>query len=339
LPAITPAQLRKQLETGETDPLYMLLGGDDAEKASVAAEFAEMLDEGLRAFNFERLYGGDMKVDDLIQAAAMLPMMAPRRVVVILEAEKLLVPKRESKAADEELERLEQFVKAPPDHATVVFVCGAADGRRRVVKLLRDQASLVDCGTIENAEDAEVWVKARAAREGANLDPGAVRALVERGGNDVVRLRSGLERVMLYAMGQPAITADDVKQVVPAAPDAHDDFGIANAIRDGDAAGALRQLTGALEAGGVPFVLMGQLRWVAERAPSARVREAIEAVFRTDLALKSSGGDPRILLERLVVELSDLVGAGFRRPGGRGFTPRHAAPGKGPSTGRPPTRR
>ena len=30
---------------------------------------------------------------------------------------------------------------------------------------------------------------------------------------------------------------------------------------------------------------------------------AVEALFRTDLDLKSSGGDPRVLLERLVVEL------------------------------------
>jgi hypothetical protein len=36
-----------------------------------------------------------------------------------------------------------------------------------------------------------------------------------------------------------------------------------------------------------------------------RVRAAVDAVFRTDLAMKSSGGEPRILLERLVVELCD----------------------------------
>jgi DNA polymerase-3 subunit delta len=316
VPALSPAQLRKQLKSGDTDPLYMLVGQDDAEKANVAAEFAEMVEEGLRAFNFERLYGGEMEVDDLLHAARMLPMMAPRRVIVVLEAEKLLVPKRESKAADEALERLEAFIKTPPSHATVVFVCGAIDGRRRVVKRLREQASVVDCGTIENAADAELWVKTRAAREGATLDPGAVRVLVERGGNDVVRLRSALERVLLYALGQPTITADDVKQVVAPAPDIQEDFGIANAIRDGDAAAALRQLGAALDAGAIPFVLMGQLRWVAEKTPSPRIREAIEAVFRTDLALKSSGGDPRILLERLVVELSSMGRAG------RGFVPR-----------------
>jgi hypothetical protein len=56
---------------------------------------------------------------------------------------------------------------------------------------------------------------------------------------------------------------------------------------------------------------MGQIRWAAEQAAAPGVREAVEAVFRTDLALKSSGGDPRVLLERLVVELSGHQG---RRP-------------------------
>ena len=53
---------------------------------------------------------------------------------------------------------------------------------------------------------------------------------------------------------------------------------------------------------------MGQLRWVAEKLPPGRLEDGIDAVFRTDLALKSSGGDPRILLERLVVELCGNAG-------------------------------
>lgn len=262
-----------------------------------------MVDEGLRAFNVERLYGGEVQVDEVLDAANTLPMMVPRRVVVVLDAEKLLVPRRESKAADEEQARLEAFLQAPPPHATVVFVCGALDMRRRVVKLLVKEAQVVDCGTIADSADAERWVAARATRERVHFEPAAARALVDRAGLDIVRLRAGFDRVVLYAMGQPAITAADVREVVMAGPQEQEDFGIANAIRDGDAAAALRQLGAALDGGAIPFVLMGQLRWVAEKMPPARVRAAIEAVFRTDLALKSSGGDPRILLERLVVEL------------------------------------
>jgi DNA polymerase-3 subunit delta len=266
------------------------------------------VDEGLRAFNVDRFYGGDVRMDDVLDAANTLPMMAPRRVVVILEAEKLLVPKRESEAAQEALERLEAFLKAPSPAATVVFVCGALDLRRRVVKLLIRESQVVNTGSIEDAAGAELWVKTRAARDRVNLDSGAVRALVQRAGLDIVRLRAGLERVALYAIGQPTVTAEDVRQVMPAGPQAQEDFGIANAIREADVAGALRQLALSLDAGAVPFMVLGQLRWVAEKLPPQRIQAGIDAVFRTDLALKSSGGDPRILLERLVVELCGSAG-------------------------------
>src|SRR5688500_6721579 len=95
-----------------------------------------MVDEGLRAFNVDRLYGGDAKADEMIASANTLRMMVPRRVVGILEAEKRIIPKRESKAAEEEQERLEAFLADPSPHATVVFVCGALDMRRRIVKQL-----------------------------------------------------------------------------------------------------------------------------------------------------------------------------------------------------------
>ncbi len=303
MPVLTATALRKQITSGDTRALYLLLGSDEVDKSAVATEFEEIVEEGLRAFNVERLYGGDTRVDDLVAAASTFPMMAPRRLVLVLEAEKLLTPKRESKAAEEEQERLERFIEKPPQHSTVVFVSGPLDMRRRVIKLLVKEAQVVDCGTIESESDAERWVRARAVREGATLEPAAVRALVERAGLDVVRLRGGLERVLLYGMGQPAITANDVRQAVLAGPEAQADFGIAKAIWRNDTRAALKELDLVLEAGGVPVMVMGQLRAAAEKLPAPRLKRAIDAVFRTDLALKSSGGDPRILLERLVVEL------------------------------------
>jgi DNA polymerase III subunit delta len=302
VPALTPAALRRQIAAGETASLYMLVGDDELEKAEVAAEFAEMVDEGLRAFNVDRLYGGDMNVNDLVDVTATFPMMAPRRVVVVVEAEKLLIPKRESK---EEQERLEAFIKAPPSHATTVFVCGAVDRRRRAVKLLIDEGQVVDCGTIGDEADAERWVKARAAKSGVMLDAGGIRALVQRAGIDIVRLRAGIERLALYSMGQDRITPEDIRQAVPAGPEAQADFGIANAIGRNDVADALHELHLALDGGAMPVFVLGQLRVAAERLPAHRARGGIDALFRADLALKSSGGEPRVLLERLVVELCE----------------------------------
>jgi DNA polymerase III delta subunit len=179
---------------------------------------------------------------------------------------------------------------------------------------MRD-AAIVNCGTIENEADAERWVRARAAQDKVSLEPAAVKALIARAGLDLVRLRSGLERVALYTMGQATVSARDVEQAVVPGPEAQADFGIANAIGRSDARAALKELGLALDAGAVPFFLMGQIRYAAEKLPGARVRAGIEAVFRADLALKSSGGDPRALMERLVLE---LCGNGARPAQGRG---------------------
>jgi DNA polymerase-3 subunit delta len=303
MPAVALSVVRQQIASGETGPLYVLVGADDQEKSILAQEFAGIVEEGLEAFNVDRLYGAETSADVLIDAARTFPMMSPRRVIVVHEAEKLLVPKRESKAADAEQARLEEFLKEPPPHATIVFVCGALDMRRRVVKLLLKDGQVVDCGTVADAADAERWVKARAARDKVPVDAGAVRALVDLAGPDLVRLRSGLERVSLYALGQSSITASDVQQAVPAAPDAQADFGVAKAIWRNDARSALRDRGLAMDAGPVAVRMLGQLRAAAEKLPAAKLRAAMAAVFRTDLALKSSGGDPRVLLERLVVEL------------------------------------
>jgi DNA polymerase-3 subunit delta len=316
MPPLTAAALRAQIAERATSPLYLLVGDDEVEKAAVAGEFADVVDEDLRAFNVERLYGGEAKLDQLLTAAQTLPMMASRRIVLLLDAEKLLVPKRESKAAEAEQERLEAFVLAPPQHATVVFVCGSLDMRRRIAKLLVKEAQVIDCGTLEHEADAERWLRARAARDRVTLEPDAVRALVARAGVSLRRLRAGLERVALYAMGQPAITAEDVRQSVPSGPEAQEDFGIANAISRGDPRGALKELGLALDGGAAPYFVLGQIRFAAEKLPAVRTAGGVEAVFRTDLALKTSAGDPRVLLERLVVELCGAPGRATVAPSG-----------------------
>ena len=144
------------------------------------------------------------------------------------------------------------------------------------------------------------------ADAGQQIDPPASRLVAERAGTDIARLRGDIERLLLYAAGKPRITVADAREVV-SAESAQDDWAVTNAISRGDAPEALRQLGLSLDSGAVPFMILGQLAWfVREKLPLVdvrRVRPAVESLFRTDLDLKSSGGDTRILLERLVVEL------------------------------------
>ena len=113
-----------------------------------------------------------------------------------------------------------------------------------------------------------------------------------------------IERLMLYAAGKPGITLADAREIV-SAETTHDDWAVTNAIQNGNAKEALRQLALAFDAGAVSYQVLGQLAWFVRDKMNdpRRIPAAVEALFRTDLDLKSSGGDPRVLLERLVVEL------------------------------------
>ena len=135
------------------------------------------------------------------------------------------------------------------------------------------------------------------------IDARAARLVADRVGPDVGRLRSDVDRLVLYAADKKAITAEDVLEVV-GPPASHDDWAVTRAIERGAAADALRELTLLMDGGAVPYMILGQLAWfVRTHIPAQKLAAAVEAVFRTDLAIKTSAGDPRILLERLVVEL------------------------------------
>jgi DNA polymerase-3 subunit delta len=253
----------------------------------------------------DRLLAG---VASIVSAARTLPMMSPWRVVIVMHAEALLVPRRESETAARALDELEAYLSSPDSQTVLVLVAAVLDRRSRMFKLLNRLATVVNCGVIEDQADAENWIRARVAAANVAIEPAAVRLLAARAGTNVKRLRGDLDRLLLYALGQKTVTVADVREIAgPAA--LQDDWAMTNAIEQGRTGEALRQLVLMLDAGAAPEKILGQLGWVVrtkfpEMAPS-RLTAAVDSVFRTDLDLKRSAGDPRILLERLVVELSD----------------------------------
>ena len=321
---LTPSAVRKQITSGATDSIYLLQGEDEVEKSGLAHEFEELVEEGLRAFNVDRIHAGELTTGDQLEAAVAslvaavrtLPMMSPRRVVLVLQADSLLVPRRESDAARRALNDLKSMLERPEPQTTLVFVAGALDRRSTMFRLLTKHATIVECGVIEDQAAAERWIRNRVVAAGLEIQPAAARLLADRAGTDVKRLRNDVERLLLYALGQKAITLDDARQIAgPAA--LQDDWAMTNAIEAGDGAVALRQLALMLDAGAPPEKILGQLGWLVRTKfpmlmPGA-LRGAVDALFRTDLDLKSSAGDPRVLLERLVVELCAGKRAGYRR--------------------------
>ena len=330
MPPSTPAAVSKQIAARQPDPVYLIVGDDEAEMSRLAADLGGLVEDELRVFNTERIYvEKGVTAASIVEAARTLPMLGDRRVVVVLRGEKLLKPKRRGRSGAEEapdqdagessgdLDALEEYVKRPEPQTTLVIVAADVDRTRRLYKTIQKSATIVECWGLKGAKDervdlrqtarvAERLVRDAVAQAGQQIDPAAARLVAERAGADIGRLRGDVERLLLFAAGKAKIDLRDAQEIV-SAESAQDDWAVTNAIQRGDAAEALRQLGLAMDGGAVSYMVLGQLAWfvrekLAVTAPG-RVAKSVDALFRTDQDLKSSGGDPRVLLERLVVEL------------------------------------
>jgi DNA polymerase III delta subunit len=321
----TPAEIRKLIKSGNTGPLYLLEGDDLQSRHDLAVEFANLVEEGLQAFNVESFYaneasnaaGRDQLTGALLSASRTLPMMASKRVVIVHEAERLLAPKRAKDEDQGELdlpkkgkrgatpaEELEAYVENPEPMTTLVFVAGALDANRRIVKLLRKHADVVDCGSLESPRDAAVWIQKRLEKDELTIDPKALNLLLQTTGLSLGRIRAEIEKLVLYAAGEAVITPAHVKDLVIPENESEGVFALIEAVRNSNAPRALLEISALIDAGVQPPLILGQLRAAAiQLRNDARVRNALDAVLRTDVAIKSSAGTPQHLLECLAVEL------------------------------------
>ncbi len=323
----TVAEIRRQIKSGKTGPLYLLEGDDLQSRHDLALEFAAVVDEGLQAFNVESFYanestnasGRDGLIGALLSTARTLPMMSPRRVLVVHEAERLLSPKRAKDEDDAQpdldlgpkkkrsitpVDELEAYFETPEPMTTLVFVAGALDSNRRLVKWLRKHADAVNCGSLATAQEAAIWIRKRLEKDELSIDSQALALLMETTGLSLGRIRAEIEKLVLYAAGESIITPNHVRDLVLPQNAPGEDFALGKAIWNNDAAGALREIAAQIDAGAQPPMILGQIRAAAIRLrPDTKIKYSLDAVFRTDLAIKSSAGAPQFLLECLVVEI------------------------------------
>jgi DNA polymerase-3 subunit delta len=329
-----PAEVRKQIASGETAPLYLLSGDDPQSRHDLAQEFAGLVDEGLQAFNVETFFASeatsvaarDQLIGQILAAARTLPMMAPRRVLLVHAAERLLSPKKggddaetlplplpgsKRKRAPTPTEELEAYLANPEPLTTLVFVAGDLDGNRRLVKLARTHAVSVDCGSLSDQAEATRWIKTRLEQDGLAIEPQAVTRLLQATGLSLARIRAEVEKLALFAAGDATVTVRHVREMVQPLSEPGENFPMGRAFWSGDTRGALREVAAQLDAGFRPEMVLGQIRAAvtSDRGRSdERLRQALDAVFETDLTIKSSSIDPRFVLERLVIEICGRSG-------------------------------
>jgi len=341
VPLLDPAALTKRLQSRTLAPVHLFLGEDTKLVDRMVDGVESTIDPADRPFACERLYVGEPGGDplDIVSAARVMPMLGDKRIVIVLRAERLLKPKR--KAAADEIEEdegaageaidagpLEEYLADPAPFTSLVFVATEIDRSRRLTKRLLEKAYVTEfAGLAADGSDARhagrqsaaEWLRDELARAGKAIDNDAARLLVARAGHDTTKMRGDVERLLLFVEGRKRISTDDIMEVVSDDATVQDEWGVTNALAEGNLARALSEVALRLDRGDSPHAMVGQLRWwvstkLADADPG-RVRPALEALLRTDMALKSSGGEDRMLLERLVM---DLTGRPVPQRGGWG---------------------
>jgi DNA polymerase III delta subunit len=350
MPSGTFSSVQADIKAGKPAPVYLIVGDDERGKDEVVHLFDALIPEDIRPFNLERLSAPETDPAAVVAIARTYPLLGDRRVVVVTRAEKWLTSRRKGAgdddggagggAADDDgaddgaaagrgNDVLGAYVESPETGTCLVIVAADINRTTKLSKALVKHAVLVEqwglkgekelrgFGINEALERAQKFIIAAAKKAGMTIDRDASEPLVEHAGTDIATLRGDVERVILYCQGKTNITLEDVRAVVSGAT-LINAWGVTNAIEKNDAGEAMRQLRLSLESGAAPYMVLGQLAWyVRSKLPAVapgRVRPAVEAVFRTDLAMKSSGGEPKVLLERLVVELCGVPASRGGRP-------------------------
>lgn len=322
------AELTRELAKGQIRPAYLLAGEepllrDDA----LGAIRSAVLDGSADDFNLDRLDGARSSADTLRDSVRALPVMAQRRLVLLVEPEGA-----GGNAGKEFASALAEVVRELSDQQETVLVVSAAkvDKRLAWVKAFRDPAALIPCDPPKRANEVVAFVRSEAKRQDVAFEDGAAELLAERIGPLLLLLRQEIAKVALLAgegetVGRAHVEAstshlaeDSIWDLMDAIGDGRGALavmllgrmartGAPAPVVLGSLASHFRKLARIHSGGSVagpPFVVK-KLQRQARRFRGARLLQCLEAIHATDTALKgASSMPPEMALERLVIGLS-----------------------------------
>lgn len=199
-----------QVLAGGQAPVY-LLHGEEAflTRRLMAALRAKVLAGAVEDFNLDR-YDARENIDPerIVQAARTLPMMAPRRLVWVRNAEVLF---KQSNGLD----TLVAYVTDPDPMACLVFQ--AMDRVKKSGKLYKRIAKHGVVAESKTPHERELvgWVRGAVESRGRNIEPDAAAMLVEAVGRDLAALDTAVERLALFVEAPAAIGLAAVEETVP----------------------------------------------------------------------------------------------------------------------------
>lgn len=279
--------LRTALKSGDVSNVYIFYG----EETYLRRYYLEQLQERLipadfAEFNFHRLNGRGLSVQELADAVEAMPMMSEHTLVTVTDLD---IFKLDERSRSQLVELLEDV----PDYCTLVFVYDLIaykrDGKmKKLCAALDEHAEEVEFRQQER-EQLIRWLKRRFAALGHDIDNAAADHLLFTCGTLMTDLVPEIEKIAAYAK-ERQITVADINDVADPILDARI-FDMTNRITAGkydEAAAVLGEL---LRMQTEPIVIL------------AAVGKELRRLYTARLAL--DGGKDRFWLKQLWSMSSD----------------------------------
>jgi DNA polymerase-3 subunit delta len=343
--ARTPAEeLLERLENGQAVAALLLLGDEPYLRDRCRAELIEKyVPEAARAWAVSRFSAQRGETQAALDQAQTLPMLSPRQVVFLEEAE--AIEKLGEKNREEAVEAIDEYLKNPAPFTVLVLEASGLDQRMKLSKLLAEEALVVDVGASEDANQriavAVGLTTALAKEQGIEFEKGAAEDLAEFVSGDLMRLKTEVDKLATYAAERQRVRREDVAALV-ISEKTTTVWELADLLATRQPKRALEFLERLLREGEEPPMMVGAMAWMyrklieaselrgatngwqaaralgmrpeqaeialqsARKTSRERLLDGLKALQKADDRLKS-GADERVVLEFLVTQLAGAV--------------------------------
>ena len=193
--------LNQDIKSGDFKRFYLLFGEEEFLKQSYKKRLRHAV-AGDDTMNYNYFEGKGLDVQELISLANTMPFFSDRRLILVEDSGCFKA------ASDELMEALPDI----PDTTCMVFVESAVDKRNRLYKKVKELGSAVELKR-QSASQLAVWAGRILAQNGRKITSSDMNLFLERTGDDMETIRTELEKLISYTMGQDIVAREDIEAV------------------------------------------------------------------------------------------------------------------------------
>lgn len=222
---LTCEDVLKELRAKQYRPIYYLMGEESYYIDLIADYIAEnVLNETEKEFNQTVVYGADVDVSTIINAAKRYPMMCEHQVVIVKEAQ-----------AIRNIEELAFYLQKPLT-STILVIChkhGTLDRRKKLAAEIEKRGVLFESKKIKDAQ-LPAFISSYMKRKGIDMEPKATAMLSDFVGSDLSRLTGELEKLIItLPPNQKRITPEQIEKNIGISKD-YNNFELRSALVEKD---------------------------------------------------------------------------------------------------------